>query len=462
MTQKSLTALSLIIAVLIGAALLYVRVISDGFVLGTDTFSHPYKRFAGFMIFAGLVWIGFIPIFKRLPQLAKPAFWSLISFGVIFRVLFMGSTPIYEDDWNRYLWDGAVTIEGHNPYKHPPEVTFIVRQDAPQDIKDLQALSGRHGGFTTRINNPHLTTIYPPVAMAVFVVSAKIKPFDLNVLRGVYIVIDALSLWLLIKALSLYGRNTFWALLYWLNPMLIYSVYNAAHMDIILVPFLLSALILVKTRPLWAGIALGFAAAVKFWPLILGPALLRHYRTRYVTFVIGGALAGITALFLTLPMLFTLSDNSGLSVYSAEWQRSNFLFGYIERGLKILFDDFSRLARFVVAIIVSILSLWFAFKRNISEQTLPAALLLIPLYFFLLSPTGYPWYIIWFLPFLPFFPLYGAALLTVTVALYYVRYAMGERDYYDLYTNIVIPIQFGIPILILMIEGLKLRRKAHG
>jgi len=50
----------------------------------------------------------------------------------------------------------------------------------------------------------------------------------------------------------------------------------------------------------------------------------------------------------------------------------------------------------------------------------------------------------------------------VTVALYYVRYAMGERDYYDLYTNIVIPIQFGIPILILMIEGLKLRRKAHG
>jgi len=330
MVHKSSTAIIFGVAVLIGAAFLFVRVISIKFVLGTDTFSHPYKSFVAGLIIAGVAWILLIPLFKRLPHLTKGAFWGLVVFGVMFRVLFIGSTPIYEDDWNRYLWDGAVTIEGHNPYKHPPEVTFIVRQDAPQDIKDLQALSGRHGGFTTRINNPHLTTIYPPVAMAVFVVSAKIKPFDLNVLRGVYIVIDALSLWLLIKALSLYGRNTFWALLYWLNPMLIYSVYNAAHMDIILVPFLLSALILVKTRPLWAGIALGFAAAVKFWPLILGPALLRHYRTRYVTFVIGGALAGITALFLTLPMLFTLSDNSGLSVYSAEWQRSNFLFGYIE------------------------------------------------------------------------------------------------------------------------------------
>jgi len=462
MTQKSLTALSLIIAVLIGAALLYVRVISEGFVLGTDTFSHPYKRFAGFMIFAGLVWIGFIPIFKRLPQLAKPAFWSLITLGVVFRVLFMGSTPIYEDDWNRYLWDGAVTIEGHNPYKHPPEVTFVVAQEAPQDVKDLQALSGRNGGVTTRINNPHLTTIYPPVAMAVFAVSAKIKAFDLNVLRGLYIVIDGLSLWLLVKALSLYGRSSVWALLYWLNPMLIYSVYNAAHMDIILVPFLLLALILVKTRPLWAGVALGLAAAVKLWPLVLGPVLLRHYRSRYVIFVGAGALAGITAVVLILPMLLTLSDDSGLSVYSAEWERSNFLFGYITRSLKFVSDDFAGLARIAVALIVSGLSFWFAFKRNISENTLPAALMLVPLYFFLLSPTGYPWYIIWFLPFLPFLPLYGAALLTVTVALYYVRYAMGERDYYDLYTNIVIPIQFGIPILILMIEGLKLRRKAHG
>jgi len=459
--QKGLTLKLYSVAAIILAALLYVRFVSIDFVLGTDTFSHPYKSFVAGLIIAGVAWILLIPLFKRLPHLTRGAFWGLVVFGVMFRVLFIGSTPIYEDDWNRYLWDGAVTIEGHNPYKHPPEVTFIVRQDAPQDIKDLQALSGRNDGITTRINNPHLTTIYPPVAMAVFTISAKIKAFDLNVLRGIYLVIDGLSLWLMVKALSLYGRNAMWSLLYWLNPMLIYSVYNAAHMDIILVPFLLLALLLVKTRPLWAGVALGLAAAVKFWPLILGPVLLRHYRSRYAVFIGAGALAGLVALVLTLPMLLAISENSGLSVYSMEWQRSNFLFGYIERGLKTFSNDFSMLARIAVAIIMSCLSLWFAFKRNITENNLPAVLMLVPLCFFLISPTGYPWYVLWFLPFLPFLPLYGAGFLTFTVALYYVRYAMGERDYYDLYTNIVVPIQFGFPILVLMIEGLKVRSKAH-
>ena len=72
--------------------------------------------------------------------------------------MFVGSTPIYEDDWNRYLWDGAVTVEGYNPYEYAPEVTFVVGPEAPQDVKDLQALSGANGGITGRINNPHLTT----------------------------------------------------------------------------------------------------------------------------------------------------------------------------------------------------------------------------------------------------------------------------------------------------------------
>ena len=76
-------------------------------------------------------------------------------------------------------------------------------------------------------------------------------------------------------------------------------------------------------------------------------------------------------------------------------------------------------------------------------------MMLIPLCLFIISPTGYPWYIIWFLPFLPFLPLYGAGLLTLTVALYYLRYAMSERDSYEIYSNVLVPLQFGLPILVL-------------
>ena len=449
------------VAVLIGAALLYVRSISAGFVLGTDTFSHPYKSFTGALMFAGLTWMLLIPLLKRLSNFPRTAFFALIILGAFFRIAFIGSTPIYEDDWNRYLWDGAVTVQGTNPYEYSPEDTFAVKFDAPDELKDLQVLSVENGNFTTRINNPHLTTIYPPVAMSVFTLAAIIKPFNLDVLRALYLVVELGTLWLLLKTLSTYGRESYWALLYWLNPMLIYSVYNAGHMDIILVPFLMGALYLVKRRPLWASLTLGLAAAVKIWPLILGPVLLRFHRKLLTTFIGGGIIMGLTALILLFPMLQSLGENSGLQAYAGGWQRSSFVFGYIESGLVTIGDNAGRFARIFVAGLLTVLALSLAFKRVEDDKVLPAYLMIIPLCLFLLSPTGYPWYILWFLPFLPFFPLYGAALLTVTVTLYYIRYAMGERDLYDVYTAYVIPLQFGLPIIILLWEMYMTRKSSN-
>jgi len=462
MSQKSLTALSLIIAALIGAALLYVRVISSGFVLGTDTFSHPYKSFVAALMVSGLAWVCLIPIFKRSNASSlNKQLWAFVFLGAVFRAMFLESTPIYEDDWNRYLWDGAVTQQGYNPYEYPPDITFVVGPDAPQDVKDLQALSGANGGITARINNPHLTTIYPPVAMSVFSLAAVVKPFSLEVLRIIYLFIELGALWLLFKTLMAYGREPYWALLYWLNPMLIYSVYNAGHMDILLVPFLIGALYLAKRRPLWASLILGLAAAVKIWPLILGPVLLRGHRKSLPIYIGGGIIMGVTALLLMLPMLLSLGEASGLQAYAGGWQRSSFVFGYLESGLGFLGENAGRIARIFIAGLLTALALWFAFKRGNDDKVLPAYLMIIPLCLFLLSPTGYPWYVLWFLPFLPFLPLYGAALLTVTVSIYYVRFAMGERDYYDLYTAYLIPLQFGLPIIVLLWETYALRKRSN-
>jgi len=377
-------------------------------------------------------------------------------------VLFLGSTPVYEDDWNRYLWDGAVTAQGINPYAHPPDATLTVSADASDEVKSLQSLAMANENFTTRINNPHLTTIYPPVAVGVFTAAAIIKPFSLDALRLIYLVIELGALWLLSKTLNAYGRAPFWALLYWLNPMLIYSVYNAGHMDIILVPLLIGALYLVQRKPLWASFMIGLAAAVKIWPLILGPVLLRGQRKTPAIYIGGGLIMGVTALLLLSPMLLSLGEKSGLQAYAGEWQRSSFLFGYLEAVMGYVADNAGRVARIAVAGIIAALSLWFGFKNTKVQSAIAAYLMLIPLCLFLLSPTGYPWYVLWFLPFLPFFPLYGAGLLTVTVALYYLRYAMGERDIYELYSSLLVPIQFGLPIFVLAIQGFKMKRAAHG
>ena len=170
---------------------------------------------------------------------------------------------------------------------------------------------------------------------------------------------------------------------------------------------------------------------------------------------------GVTALLLLLPMLLSLGEASGLQAYAGGWQRSSFVFGYLESGLGFLGENAGRIARIFIAGLLTALALWFAFKRGDDDKVLPAYLMIIPLCLFLLSPTGYPWYVLWFLPFLPFLPLYGAALLTVTVSIYYVRFAMGERDYYDLYTAYLIPLQFGLPIIVLLWETYALRKRSN-
>jgi len=438
----------------IGSCLIFIRFISDEFVLGTNTFTHPYISFITVLIGAGLVWLALIPLLKQWKLYGRGILWSTLVSGLLFRAIFWDSTPIYENDWSRYLWDGLVVSEGYNPYKYPPEAAYEITPNMSDELQALADLSEQHMGLAANVNYSDLTTIYPPVTMGVFYIAAKIAPADLNGLRGIYLLFDLAGFWLLIRALKIFGRDPNWAALYWLNPMLIYSVYNAGHMDVILVPVLLGALFLVRSRPLMAGAAIGVAAAIKFWPLILGPVLLRKYRDQPFLYILAGSVAGLVALLLTVPILLQMDGNSGLVAYATQWERSSFLFGYLESALGLLVDNAAGLARISVAVMLTGYSIWLTFKQSTEPEQLPRALMALTIALYFLSPTGYPWYVIWFLPFLPFFPVYGAALLTVTTSLYYVRFALQERGAYDLYSNIIVPIQFGLPLLILAGEGI--------
>ena len=153
---------------LIGAALFAIRFISPEFRLGTTTETHPYILFAGLLVGANLIWFCFIPLLalqdqplSRRHMPIKAWVWFLLLIGLLYRALFFSSTPIYEDDWNRYLCDGAVVAQGENPYAHSPkEIT-----ENP-DLAHLKAYAEDRGDILRRINNKELTTIYPPVALS--------------------------------------------------------------------------------------------------------------------------------------------------------------------------------------------------------------------------------------------------------------------------------------------------------
>lgn len=447
------------IAALMGGLLVYIRVLSSGFVLGTTTFDHPYIQFTAALIIGGLAAMALIAALKH-TDLPRSWLYGLLGLSLLYRALFIGSVPIYEDDWNRYLWDGAVTAQGINPYAYAPkEIIEGAESDNPQ-IQKLHKFDQETGDITYRINYPELRTIYPPAAQAVFTLAALIDPLNLDVLRALYIVIDVLTLFLMVKTLQAYARDPKWALLYALNPLLIYSGFNVAHMDVILVPLILLTMLWVKRgAPIKAAATLSLAAAVKLWPLLLAPIFFRAWRHRPVFYVgIAVLTAGLSVLF-NAPLLLSIGENSGLVAYSGEWQRSSFIFPLIFA----VFEPFTiapgQISRILVAATVTLISLYFGFVKKADDLALPLALIVTTGAFLFLSPTGYPWYLYWAFVFIPFVPSYGLTLLSGLIALYYVRYAMGERDAYALYSNLVVPLQFGVPLLVIVFEVIRKRRR---
>lgn len=456
-------------AVLIGAALLCVRLISSDFAPGTKTTEQPYLLFMGTLVFAGMVWFSFLPLIKKMPAEAITGRLILIIFtvGLAARALFFGSTPIYEDDWNRYLWDGYVAANHENPYIYSPENIRLAgressaadAQDIPDSLKKLVELSTQNGDFVQRINSPQYTTIYPPIAVAVFTLSAYIGPLNLDVLRIFFWLSEALTLFLMMKALTAYGRSPLWMTLYALNPLIIYAAMNAAHMDVLLLPALLGVMLLIKTRPFISAALLALAAAIKIWPLLLAPIYYRHWLKQPLVYVGAAALTGILSLILLWPLLSALGEASGTSAYAATWQRSTYLYPLIDEFIGKLTGYWSTPARLLIAAICIGLSLWLGFRPVIHQwrrekliDNMPLHLLLVTFVFYLLSPTGFPWYVIWLFAFIPFAPRDSVAMLTVLLPIYYVRYALGEQNIYSVYTDWLVPLQFSIPLGLFLLE----------
>ena len=444
-------------AALIGAALFFIRHLSAEFYLGTTTADHPYELFTAVLIVSGLIWTALIPAFKAWAKNSTSStavLGILIATGLIFRAMFFGSTPIYEDDWNRYLWDGVVVTQGESPYLYSPE--DILRNQDPAQTQALQNLSEYHDNVLHKINNKNLTTIYPPIAQAAFALAALIDPINLDALRLVFLLSEAITLFLMVKALTLYGRSPLWAGLYALNPLLIFSAFNAAHMDILLAPFLMGTLITMRKRPFITATLLSAAAAIKIWPLLLAPIIFRPWRDNLKIYISSALLVAGLSLALLWPMISTLGETSGLSAYSSQWQRSSFLFPLLEKALSLITDNAATFARVSVAVILIALSVWRGLLSPIGALSKrPAELMLMTLALYLLSPTGFPWYLIWALVFMPFRPLYGLGLLCALTPLYYLRFGLGELGRYEIYTQWLIPLQFGLPILVLIYELMK-------
>lgn len=391
-----------------------MTLISARFAYGTIISVEPtYGWIALNMALAGL-WLAMLP---HIGALGGRGVRLALLIGLLARLALWPSEAIWEDDYYRYLWDGGLVANGHNPYARTPAAA---RPELPFNRVDpaLVDLGEQSGVVIGRVAYPDIKTIYPPLAQASFALAHAVDPWGLGGLKLVFLIADLATLTLMLRLLSRHRRPPGAVLLYWLCPLATTELHNALHMEVLLLPWLTAALLASgRARRYGTGIWVALAAGVKYWPVILAP-LLTGAALRRPAASLGPVLvcAGF-ALLLTAPQLLGggLDFNAGLASYSRSWQTNSFAFG----GLALLLGEAARPA---VAAILGALAL---LVTRLGDR-IEAGLLLIGV-FFLLSPTGYPWYWLWAAPFAILRPRAWWLCLVVMLPLYDLRFvAMAQ------------------------------------
>lgn len=383
----------------------------------------------------------------------------IILFGLGFRVLFFFSTPILEDDYHRYFWDGAIVANGINPYQYSPEEA--AEGGGSEKLKELKHL---YGETLEKVNHPHVKTIYPPVAQFLFAVSYKISPMSLTAWRVMLVVFDVVTLVLLLASLQKLGLSLQNSLIYWWNPLLVQQIFNSAHMDILAFPFVLGAILLFLygSKGFW-GLALSFAVGVKLWPALLFGMFLKPLREKRETLLQVFVFA-VAVLIIFLPMIvFKLDSTSGIVAYGKSWQNNSPFFAAVLSGWEFILEAFDihpghAQTHSRVGLIAIFLAWKFYVAYAIGSLGIHRKALLIIGGAFLLIPAQFPWYYAWLVPFLCIAPSPGFLALTALLPLYYLQYYFPPHpEEGGVFGDMVVWIEFAPVWALLAWEWLRFR-----
>ncbi len=435
-----------------------------------DSFSYavafaklPAAALAAGLFAAGCVYLALPVLIRRSGPGTPGQIAAMLAFGLLLRLVLLTSEPALEDDYHRYLWDGAVTAHGLNPYARSP----LAAAAAPPGSIEAR-LKGDAGVLFQRINHPDLKTIYPPVAQAAFALAYAIKPWSLTVWRAICLSGEIVSVGLILWLLHMCGRSGLWAALYWWNPLVVKELANSAHMDAVLMPLVLGAVALaVRDRPRGAMALLGLAAATKVWPIILAPLLLRPLFAKPGQLLAAAGVFGVIVVIAAVPVVLGgLDPSSGFVAFGERWRTNS---GALLAADALAAQTLGRLgfdqrtlgfaARGLLAgllgivIVVQMRNAWQGAADLLARVvTVTGALVL-------LSPAQFPWYMVWMLSFIAFRPWWGLLAVTALSPLYYLSFHYLARDTHLVFTETIVWLIW-LPVWLLVAFEVGWRRTA--
>jgi alpha-1,6-mannosyltransferase len=337
----------------------------------------------------------------------------ILFVAVVCRLVPLISEPFLSSDIYRYVWDGIVQHAHISPYRYVPGDPALAFLRAPhQDIYD-------------NINRrDYAHTIYPPIAQMMFYIVTAISP-TVTFMKVAMMALEGVTVAALIALLNELGRRPVQVLLYAWCPLLFWEIAGSGHVDAAAIAFIALALLArFRKRPVATGVFLGIAVMIKFYPLVLLPALWwRDDPPTGSEWKMPAALAGVVAF--------------GYACYAGVGKQVfGFLGGYVqeeglETGVRYFLLDLAKRApglhnlstgMFYVfcAIVFLGLTIWALTSASLPDSgpdafLAPAFALAVAL--MLLFSPHYAWYIVWLIPFFTLQP--NLPMLTYLMGFFY-------------------------------------------
>jgi hypothetical protein len=446
--------------------LILISALSPRFEYGLADINKPIVPLVTLMMASGALYLWVILRGKGV-NLSKGLLAWVFILGLLARLVMFPSTPVLEDDHYRYLWDGGVLANGFNPYQYSPRE--VVGEEIDKVPEALRQLAREADPIPKRINYPWLRTIYPPLSQFVFALAHIIKPWSLSAWRLVLLLVDLATLYLLFTILRGLNLSLMGLVVYWWNPLLIKEIYNSGHMDVLIFPFVLGSLLLaIQKRHILASGALGLAVGVKLWPAILLPVMLRPLLGEPKKLLPPVLLFGVISITMLLPFFLTgLDADSGFTAYGRYWEMNDSLFmlllwvvQFASKGLALEAGYAQLVTRILALGILFTWCGWLLRKNDRDSIEMSRRCLFVIAALFLLSPTQFPWYTLWILPFLAIHDRTSLLILTLLLPLYYMRFYFKARDMVHIHDYGIVWLEFA-PVWFLLIWEWYKERKQH-
>ncbi|HEY9284522.1 MAG TPA: glycosyltransferase 87 family protein, partial [Pyrinomonadaceae bacterium] len=202
----------------------------------------------------------------RAPSSRRTLFVVLV-FAALFRLWPLAAAPRLSDDIYRYVWDGRVQAAGVNPYRYIP---------AEEPLAHL-----RDEAIYTKINRrDYAPTIYPPLAQMIFLATTRASE-SVAWMKLTMVAFEAAAVWAVVWLLASYGLPRQRVVLFAWHPLAVWEIAGSGHLDAVMICFVCLALVARRRgREGAAGALLACAALVKFYPVVLAPALYRRWGWR--------------------------------------------------------------------------------------------------------------------------------------------------------------------------------------